>query len=289
MIDMASRHSLDTLSLNPDLICPTGTVDDYSDDTTILSARRKYALVQRLPNGEWWTSLNLDALEADNKSLTDLNTGHADLVAILPSPSTSSKTPPTLSSLEFKGKQASKMKPPGPRRISCGSFLDYGPYTSFAPTFESDGAEFGVVGVTNALWRQNEKQKMREKARILADRYRKKLATSTVASMEVDGVLESDPAEAADIIEDREKEKQKELLSSIFGEDSESVQKLLDTLTCEENITSLLRNNVKALLRLEELQRSRLCGEGGGSSTVEEGSEEWTIGKWRTAYNLIFI
>lgn len=306
---MASRHSLDVLSLNPDLVCPAHTAADddnnnnststsstsnnnntNDDDTVAVSARRKYALVQRLPNGEWWTSLNLDVPNADVKDLTELNTAHADLVAILPTPAISSKPPPTLSSLELKGKTASKTKAPGHRRISCGAFLDYGPNTSFAPTFDSDGADLGVLSVSSVLWRKNEKEKMRKKAQILAERYRKRLADSAreeeekTTTMEVDGISEVTDVDKMTLTsrEDQEREKEEELLKSVFGEESSSVQNLLDSAACEENVTALLRNNAKALLRLEELQWSRLGGEGGGSSTVEEGSEEWTIGEYIT-------
>lgn len=242
--------------------------------------RRKYALVQKLPNGEWWTSLNLDVPDADSKTLIDLNTAHAELVSVLPSSSVQAKPPPTLGSLQLTGKAQTNMKPIGPRRISCGSFLDYGDYTSFAPTFDSDSADLGVNALTNAVWRRHEKEKAREKARILADRYRKKLAASASAmeSMDVDPVSDIDSADPA-TSEDQEGEKRRELLVSVFGEEVEDMERLLDSLDCEMNIEQLLKNNAKALLRLEDLQRRRLGSEKGGSSIVEVGSDEWTVGE----------
>ncbi|KAI6133376.1 hypothetical protein EDD16DRAFT_1735512 [Pisolithus croceorrhizus] len=118
------------------------------DIETILSDVPEYALMQRFPSGSWWTSLSSDLVPSDEKAITDLQTANAELVAILPSPSDVallSTSPPdakpsstTLGVYGAKKPPGTKQKLPGPRRVSCGSFLDYGPYASFGPSFEQD-------------------------------------------------------------------------------------------------------------------------------------------------------
>ncbi|KAI5124473.1 hypothetical protein M0805_008355 [Coniferiporia weirii] len=280
LVEQASQHTVDGLLLKPELVLPDREFEDESakEDSDVIGARRKYALVQKLPTGEWWTSLNSDLVGADARPLSELSTAYAELVATLPSSSSSSKRPPSLGELHANKNLQTKLKPPGPRRTSCGSFLDYGPYASFAPSFDNDGCDVGRNGVSSVLWRRYEKGKAREKARILSERMRRKLAMEENESMVVDDVVEVDPAETRAIRRQKEKEKQKGLLSALFTqEELVSVQAVLDSLECEENIDELLQRNATALVRLEELQKIRLLAEKGGSSSVRVGSDEWNI------------
>ena len=78
----------------------------------------------------------------------------------------------------------------------------------------------------------------------------------------------------------KEAEKRRELLQKLFPPDeAEAVEKVLDTLECEENVGELLLRNAKALVRLQELQEERLRGVNGGSKDVEVVSEEWNLGE----------
>ena len=103
--------------------------------------------MQRLPFATWWSSLSSDLVPSDSKPLKDLFTANAELVAIFPSasapapaePDLAESSPVTLASYVPKKPPGYKSKLPGPRRVSCGAFLDYGPYASFAPVFEQDG------------------------------------------------------------------------------------------------------------------------------------------------------
>src|SRR6202044_3682340 len=110
-LDQASFHSV-PIPLDLESFFPSASeIHDTTNDTDIKSNskgksksksptsepapapafKRKYALMQKLSGGEWWTSINSDlgAPTVDGKALKDLPTGHAELVAILPSPSTS--------------------------------------------------------------------------------------------------------------------------------------------------------------------------------------------------------
>ncbi|THH11803.1 hypothetical protein EW145_g428 [Phellinidium pouzarii] len=278
LIEQASQHTIECLSLKPELVLPDRLSEDESsptkEDPDVIDSRRKYALMQKLPTGEWWSSLNSDLVGADAKPLNDLGTAYAELIATMPSSSSTSKPTPTLGELHISKKVQTKIKLPGPRPISCGSFLDYGPYASFAPSFDNDGCDVGRIGVSNVLWRRHEKGKAREKARILGERIRQKLAAQAGEKMEIEGVMEIDPVEARAAA----RQKEKELLGSlVVQEECDPTRKLLDALEREENANELLARNAKALLRLEELQRIRLSGEKGGSSNVKVGSEEWNI------------
>lgn len=287
LIEEASKHTIDGLSLRPEIVNPYPATNDEAsvvkDELSSGSKRRKYALMQKLPNGEWWSSLSLDPVgaEAEMKSLNDLNTGHAELVSILPSPAAVLKSIPTLGNL-FNGKQpVSRLKLPGPQSVSSGTFLDYGPYASFAPTFDNDGANIGQKDLTNVLWWRHEKGKAREKARILGERMRQKLSVSTQKDMDVDEVVELDPVETRTVERQEQKEKVKDLLSTIFTkEEIKTFTDVLDALELEENVNELLDHNAAALLRLEKLQAQRLGGDKGGLSSVEVGSEEWEIGSF---------
>lgn len=252
---------------------------EEQDDTDAVNTRRKYALVQRLPTGDIWTSLDSDVVGSDAKPLSELNTGHSELVAILPS-SSSSAPIPTLGELHADKKVQTRYKPPTTRHVSCGSFLNYGPFASFAPAFDSDGSDIGRIGVSSVLWHRHEKGKAREKARILGDRLRSKFAAQAEERMQVDDVVEVDPAEAkADGLR-KEAEKRKELLEKLFGqEESQTLEKVLGALEREESTSELLIRNAKALVRLQELQRQRLRGENSGSTEVQVGSEEWNLGE----------
>lgn len=243
--------------------------------------KRKYALVQRLPTGDWWTSLSSDfASPSDGKALTDLPTGHAELAAILPSAPTSSNAGgKTLAEYARPRPTVATLQMPGPRRVSCGKFLDYGPYASFAPTFEQDGTEVGKQSLGEVIWRQRQEATLREKARSK----RRAIEASRAANGEdvilCSGVVRQD-ARALD----QEKESDIEALDTALQSllpmnEVASIKAALGSLELEEAVQELLDKNARALLRLQLLQRLRLGAEGGGSSIVEEGSEECDTGK----------
>src|ERR1700733_8065084 len=68
-------------------------LQEQEDDHTPVVSKRKYALLQHLPTGDYWSSLSSDT----TASLKDLPSANAELVAILPTPlETASKPVPTL-------------------------------------------------------------------------------------------------------------------------------------------------------------------------------------------------
>ncbi|KIK99899.1 hypothetical protein PAXRUDRAFT_822265 [Paxillus rubicundulus Ve08.2h10] len=229
---------------------------------------RQYALMQRLPSGTWWTSLTSNLASSDGKPLKDLPTANAELVAVLPS--LSGTTPPgatagpaspstdvmsvTLGSYVTKKPPGYKPKLPGPRRISCGAFLDYGPFTSFAPVFEQDGVEVGRSTIGELFWRWEDRKKrwIEEQTAVLPQ-----ASGDCANSPLLNGVDE-------------------ESLQGLFSSEQITLLKQALGLELEAAVQELLERNAKAFKRMEELQNQRLC-KPGGFTPVEEGSEEWDI------------
>ncbi|KAI0961100.1 hypothetical protein AcV7_000293 [Taiwanofungus camphoratus] len=295
LLDRASFHSsplsfdvesIIASSADLDTQPPAETEDVKPSKATHVSTastrKRKYALMQRLPTGDWWTSLSSDvgSPSADGRELKDMPTAHAELVAILPSASTStSGSNVTLAAYAPKKTVQTLYAPPGPRHISCGRFLDYGPYTSFAPTFDQEGVEVGRDALAEVIWQRE------EKARTGRAKGKQKAVLETSVEEESDIVMLDDvqPAES----EKSQSRKQKQKLQDsklevalehlLPPEEVTAIKSALGSLELEQAVQELLDRSARALKRLEQLQLMRLGKDGGGSSTVEAGSEEWDV------------
>lgn len=232
--------------------------------------------MQKLPFGTWWSSLSSDLVPSDGKPLKDLSTANAELVAILPSPSvpapvepqTVEEAPVTLASYVPKKPPGFKSKLPGARRVSCGAFLNYGPYASFAPVFEQDGVEVGRSVMGELLWSwEDRKKRWSEEPTAVTQQLPE---DDDKESAQPNGVDESDHY---DVLDDQE------VLGGLFSTEQITLLKqALGNLELEGAVHELLERNAKALKRLEELQNKRLT-KPGEFNPVEEGSEEWEIGQ----------
>lgn len=231
--------------------------------------------MQRLPFATWWSSLSSDLVPSDSKPLKDLFTANAELVAIFPSasapapaePDLAESSPVTLASYVPKKPPGYKSKLPGPRRVSCGAFLDYGPYASFAPVFEQDGVEVGrsVMGELFSRWEDRKKRWSDEHTTITHEPQ-----DEALESPQSNGIDESDKN---DVLVDEES------LEGLFSTEQITLLKqALGSLELEAAVHELLERNAKALKRLEELQNTRLT-KPGEFSLVEEASEEWDTGQ----------
>lgn len=263
LLDQVSQYiapiSLDTESL----------LSFVENDTSTLSVkRRKFALMQKLPSGEWWTSLDSN-VAAQGKELKDLGTGHAELVSILPTPSTSTLPSdlPTLGSYTSKKSTGSKRLSLSKHRwVSRGSFLDYGPFASFAPSFEQEGREVGRIGLGEVLLAE---KKYSQRARAAEKLRRKRLKNIRGRDVTMEEDSDELPTDAANW-EDSFK-------GLLDHDEVDSLKSAMEGLNLEASAQELLNRNSKALIRLEELQMQRL-GRKGGFRGVEVGSEEWDTG-----------
>ena len=273
---MGSGTSDDTTAESPKPIdAPLASPD--------LLRKRKYALMQKLPSGEWWTSLNSDAasLFSDGSDCKNLPTAHAELVAILPlapPPKASGSSIPTLGSLSRK-LHTKKPTLPGPRHLSAGSFLDYGPNSSFAPSFEQDGTEVGRFTLGEVMWSRLRRKRVESTSKAYTRRKRQPSAPIEDVQMTDDPPNENRAQQCDDEMGRESGIQQFALDPQLAPDQVASVQEFMGTLELEVAIQELLDRNKRALTRLEELQLQRLGGENGGESQVEVGSEEWDIGE----------
>ncbi|KAL1699389.1 hypothetical protein EV121DRAFT_216312 [Schizophyllum commune] len=279
LLEDISRHIVplsldqDVASLLPD---ESGPSEEPSFDFP--RAPTRYALVQHLPTGDLWTSLNSDSV--DDKDIKDLSIGYAELVAVIPEAApepASLKNVPTLGSYCARTYPKTRV-PMEPRVWTCGSFIDYGPYTSFAPEFEQDAMEIGREQLGEVIWYEEERRRIRKlqnaqrKARALRAKMQAEASTSTS-----NGEGSSTDVVMGEVAETEPVDWRKQLEGLLPEEAIEGVMDALQTAELETTVQELLERNVRAIERLEDLQRARLTAYGGEKSTVEEGSEEWEL------------
>ncbi|KAI0336221.1 hypothetical protein GY45DRAFT_1316332 [Cubamyces sp. BRFM 1775] len=281
LLDQASRNNT-PVPLHVESLTGEGEPQDSEDVATSSQTSssglkpRKYALVQHLPTGDWWTSASagVPAAEGKEPDWKSLSTAKAELVAVFPTPSGSD-----LASKHTLGDYVTK-KPPGttrykaapPRRVSCGKFLYYGPYASFAPCFDQDGVEVGRIAMGEVILQQE----MRRRLRALAKGKRRAFVGASEATAEDVTMQDASNEDSAESTE-KKADLAKGLEALLPPEDVEAIKSSLTTLELEQAVDELLQRNAKALQRLEELQLARFHEQGEGSSIVEVGSEEWDV------------
>ncbi|GJJ09573.1 hypothetical protein Clacol_003796 [Clathrus columnatus] len=233
--------------------------------------RRRYALVQKLPDGEWWSSSN--SIREGENGLTvteakDMRKGHAELASIIPTLPLDPSSMSTLGELQMENRKESRHRFRSlhmhPRVLCTGSFLEYGPYSSFAPSFDSEGAEVGRHGLGEYLSARLERRKIKDARKRLLTKLQKEHdekywhteSPSEVTVEEKDSVIE-------------------DVLTSLFpNQNAAEFKDILHSLQIEERISSLLERNARALERLDILQSIRLRD---GFTPVKEDSEEWKL------------
>jgi hypothetical protein len=201
-----------------------------------------YALVQHLPSGDWWSSItSLDSPSA-------LHTANADLVAVLPTPSSSTHQHNTLAA--YSTRSVSHPKPPPHRRVSTGVFLDYGPYSTFAPSFDQDGEIVGRHQLGQALFHRDQKIRLPHPS----------TPEDSPAFQRDEPIVDSD------------------LEAILPPEQVDSIKAALNSLELEKSVQTLLDKNQRALKTLEKLQFERLTNR--PTTAAEEHSEEWETGSF---------
>ncbi|KAJ7102439.1 hypothetical protein B0H15DRAFT_898690 [Mycena belliarum] len=279
LLEQASFHPV---SLDVESILPQEPADDNTPKA-VATSNKRYALMQHLPGGDFWTSANLPlsaAPETGTADLKDLPTGHADLVAIFPAPSAtaSTSTLPTLG--DYHRAPAPSYEPPRPkavaakRRVTRGSFLDYGPWASFAPCWVQNGTEIGMHQMGEVYAQREQRYRERVEARKRAIELHQR-AVDLEQSVFVDE--KEAPVAPETTTEVRDQVDLDALQDVLSPEAIESLKSVLGSLELENAVQELLNRNRKALQRLGQLQVERLRAAGGRKSTVKEGDEEWDV------------
>ncbi|KAL7285806.1 hypothetical protein ACG7TL_000915 [Trametes sanguinea] len=289
LLDQASQHNA-PVPLNAESIIPDSETPEVADSATTPEAStsgvrpRKYALVQHLPTGDWWTSASSTSPAADREEvdLKSLPTAKAELVAIFPTPShPDSELEASKHTLgDYVRKRppgTAHYKPAPPRRVSCGKFLYYGPYASFAPCFDQDGVEVGRVAMGEVILQQEMRRRMRAlvkgKRKAFVGAAEDQAQQTDDVEMQVDGSDER----AVGPSSEKKADITKGIEALLPAEEVEAIKSALGTLEMEQAVDELLQRNAKALQLLEELQLARLREQGTGSSIVEVGSDEWDV------------
>ncbi|KAJ7850694.1 hypothetical protein B0H14DRAFT_3451846 [Mycena olivaceomarginata] len=295
LLDQASFHPV---SVEVESLLPQET-DDPAPKFVSASSDKRYALMQHLPGGDYWSSANLphpSASESGPADLKDAPTGHADLVALFPTPSTSS--PSTIRKLGDYARApvygAPKNTPlPAQRRVTCGAFLDYGLHASFAPTWVQNGREVGMRELSEVVAQRA--QRYREKLAARQRAVEVQQAAIAAAKAAEEEVMLEDVQEKPEPTEVRGSQSDVDGLQDILAPDEiESLKAVLGSLELENAVQELLTRNRKALQRLGQLQVERLrIGTDADSnawhrrhaSTLKEGDEEWDIRSFPTGTN----
>lgn len=247
-----------------------------TSQTEATLGKRKYALVQRLPTGDWWSSTtsSYPSLALDGKDIKTLGTGYAELVSIFPSAQVPpSADQPTLGSYIPKRPPVSNVAQEA-RRLTCGRFLDYGPYTSFAPTFDQEGVEVGQATLSEVVYYRTLDRRRRER---MFTR-RKQPVTQDVVMEDSSGAVEASNAGPSSQETQNNPDVDASLEGLLSPEQVAAVKQALGSLELENAVDELLARNARALAKLEELQRERLLSSNREVKPVEEGSDEWEIG-----------
>ncbi|THH28440.1 hypothetical protein EUX98_g5761 [Antrodiella citrinella] len=282
LLDQASLQSapipLDVESLIAAL--STDTSDEQTSSETPLR-KRKYALVQKLSSGDWWTSTNtiFPPVSEDGKEVTDLHTAHADLVAVFPTPSSAGlnhgKTLAAYAQKTTATPDARYLSQP--RQVCSGKFLDYGPWASFAPTFDQTGMEIGRTTMGEVIFQQERKRRLRA----MQDRVRTKQISVRAAQVRMgQSEISADPSGSASpdvqIIDGPSSDEADSKVDSLEGllssDQVAAIKSTLESLELEGAVEELLTRNANALEKLEELQSERLLNKPGPVTT---DSEEW--------------
>ncbi|CAG7846205.1 SubName: Full=Uncharacterized protein {ECO:0000313/EMBL:CCA75231.1} [Serendipita indica DSM 11827] len=161
--------------------------------------KRKYALVQRLPSGDWWSSATVPRdgdVGLTRAAAKMLATKQAELVSIIPSQPIPADEMPLFSSLKptpvIKPRDESRKSITLPRKaLPAPKLLDYGVFSTFAPYFDSENAEVGNDQIHQVV----HESLQRRKARAL----RAKLLEKQKAIAEDDTVALPTPKSGADM------------------------------------------------------------------------------------------
>ncbi len=240
----------------------------------------RYALHMRLPRGDYFTK----AIALDRDQLSKLDAAQADIVQISAQSEAQLRTlkrqglvpTPTLgqrlgrSAPRHRDSRKSASQQPG--RPQPVTFLNYGNYSSFAPTYDSASASISYA-TSSTLFRNSVKA---QRAVSLAWGNKPFLSyeateededdidadePSAVEPPYADGSIgkgDTDVDEDVDMSEAFSDEVAAALRSLVDGKGSKDISASLDKLNQDELVTDHLRFNMMLLHRLQEFQWARL-------------------------------
>lgn len=136
------------------------------------------------------------------------------------------------------------------------------------------------MGLGETIWRWDERRRERALQRYKIGSISEVSDEEAIGDVDMQDVQEISAEDTSVPISNGDVAQDSALDGLLPLEEVAVIMAALGTLELEESVSELLERNRKALLRLEQLQKMRLGAEGGGSSDVEEGSEEWDTGEY---------
>ncbi|KAJ1028663.1 hypothetical protein NDA16_001829 [Ustilago loliicola] len=264
----------------------TDTADNSDDENDVIKVKpvslhtddqptSRYALHMRLPRGDYFTK----AIALDRDQISKLDPAQADLVQIstqseaqmrafkrrglVPTPTLGQR----LGRSGIRHRTDSKKASQQPARPQPVTFLNYGNYASFAPSYDSSASSISY-GTSSALWRQS----VRAQRSISLAWGSMPFQSAQLVDEEEDDLEADAPAEPPhapgqsdmDVDEDvavsgpHSEEIEAILHSLVDGVSRDDLSGSLETLSKDELVTSHLRFNMMLLHRLQEFQWARL-------------------------------
>ncbi|CAG8740636.1 12015_t:CDS:2, partial [Acaulospora colombiana] len=255
LLNQVAARGANTISSKRDTV----VASDEERDAEILlpfeERKRKYALVQRLPSGDWWSSSTIPregTVGLNRASAKQLVTKQAELVSIIPSQPVPSDEMPLFSTLKplpvTKPKDDSK-KPITlqTRTLPAPKLLDYGVFCTFAPYFDSEATEM--------------LEKQKRLSQVEASKHRPAVDSvtgvadineSAVAALEVDEEMRAIDEEPQRPVESKppifpSEEVLQNLKNIMHQDETEIFKQALESLRTEFGVTDLLEQTAIAL------------------------------------------
>ncbi|KAG8829800.1 hypothetical protein FRC17_006006 [Serendipita sp. 399] len=269
------------------------TLDDAkleADDSTVGKAllpeerKRKYALVQRLPTGDWWSSATVQR-EGDvgltRNAAKALTTGQAELVSIIPSQPIPTEDMPSFSSLKqipvFKAKDDPRrsVNLPG-KSYPAPKLLDYGVYSTFAPYFDSESAELGNDQIHSIVSESMQRRRARALRTQLLEKVDKKAQIEQIDQSLVSPTSPMKEESGPRLGADEEMKEHEDVDSNSIGRafdtlelmqtlrnivpegENEALKQAFSALQAELGVSELLEENAIALDNLVRMQTDRI-------------------------------
>lgn len=271
--------------------------EDEEDAEQVLpfeNRKRKYALVQRLPTGDWWSSATIPRdgdvglTKADAKALS---IKQAELVSIIPSQPIPVEEMSLFSSLKpqpvIKSREDPKRSITLPNRtLPAPKLLDYGVYSTFAPYFDSENTEIGNDQIHQFVHESLQRRRARAIRKQMIEKQKRlqqvedavhKPAVASISDVDDKAILELEKDADMGLPDEGTQDVSKamdglsilqsgfpteEALGNLQGHVPENEMEVLkqafNALRAEIGVSELLEHNAIALDNLVRLQRERL-------------------------------
>ena len=290
--------------------------DEQAPELDADERKRLYALVQRLPSGDWWSSATIPrggSVGITRAEASALSTKQAELAMVVPSlpllpsevPTLGTLKPPVLKPAKDPGWQATYLPQ---RKLHAPKLLEWGPYMTFAPSYDTTDCELGPGAAFQTTYESIVRRKARAARKQLEEKMRRNeeaerkdhMPAVDSGDVEMSVGLNSTEDDHMDLtVQAKAEEGELEHVISNTGEEgtgkhfsaheavrqlhglfspdeAEALKEAFQQLEIELGVSELLRYIAISLQSLVDMQRERL---GAGVELEPDGLEHQT-GEW---------